>query len=90
MVTNAEVRKYLETVDFPAGKQEILEEAERSGAPSEVLRALRAMPPVDYRNRDEVLHSAGTDLAPEVDPAQRAARARDKTHQHVSESLRQS
>jgi hypothetical protein len=89
MATNAEVFKYLETVDFPAGKEEIVAEAERLGAPGPVLRALHAMPPVEYRNRNEVLRSVGTELTPEVTVAERAVKARDKTHQHVSEPLRQ-
>jgi hypothetical protein len=89
MVTNAEVFKYLETVDFPAGKDTIVAEAERLGAPASILRALRAMPPVEYGNRNEVLKSAGTELAPEVGVAERAIKARDKTHQNVTEPLRQ-
>jgi hypothetical protein len=89
MATNAEVFKYLEAVDFPADRDEIVAEAERAGAPSTVLRALRAMPPVSYDNRNEVLKSAGTELAPEVTAAERAIKARDKTHQNVSEPLRQ-
>ncbi|GAA5201452.1 hypothetical protein GCM10023322_81450 [Rugosimonospora acidiphila] len=89
MVDNAEVFKYLETVDFPASRDEIVAEAERLGAPNTVVRALRAMPPVEYGNRNEVLKSAGTELAPEVGVAERAVKARDKTHQQVSEPLRQ-
>jgi hypothetical protein len=89
MVTNAEVFKYLETVDFPAEKNRIVTEAENLGAPNEVLRALRAMPPVEYGNRNEVLKSVGTELHPEVEVAERAIKARDKTHQHVTEPLRQ-
>jgi hypothetical protein len=89
MATNAEVFKYLDTLDFPAGKEDILAEAERLGAPHGVQQALRALPPVVYANRDEVIRSAGTELAPEEDAAERAARVRNKVRQQVTEFLRQ-
>jgi hypothetical protein len=47
------------------------------------------MPPVEYGNRNEVLKSVGTELHPEVEVAERAIKARDKTHQNVTEPLRQ-
>jgi hypothetical protein len=53
-----------------------------------VLRALRAMPPVDYANKDEVARSAATDIAPELTPAEKAMKARDRKHQRVAEHLR--
>lgn len=90
MVTNAEVLRYLTSLDFPASKDDIVAEAERAGAPHDVLRALRAMPPVDYGNVNEVARSAGTNSNPEVTPADLAARARDKKHQRVARHLRQS
>lgn len=90
MVTNAEVLQYLTALDFPATKEDIVREAERAGAPHDVLRALRAMPPVDYGNISQVARSAATDLAPEVTPADLAARARDRKHQRVARHLRQS
>jgi hypothetical protein len=40
MVTNEEVRPYLETVDFPTTRDEIVREAEWLGAPEPVLKAL--------------------------------------------------
>jgi hypothetical protein len=88
MVTNADVLRFLESMDFPADKEAIVRAAEREGAPPKVLRALRALPPVDYQNRNEVVRSAGTDIAPETSPAEQAARARDKKHQRVARHLR--
>jgi hypothetical protein len=88
MVAYAEVFPYLETLDFPAGKEEILREAARLGAPEKVLRALRALPAVEYGNRDEVLRSSGTDAAPEVSDADQAAKTRDRVHQDVSVFVR--
>lgn len=90
MVTNAEVLRYLTSLDFPATKDDIVGEAERAGAPNDVLRALRAMPPVDYGNINEVSRSAATNPNPEVTPADLAARARDRKHQRVARHLRQS
>ncbi|MFK3979798.1 DUF2795 domain-containing protein [Micromonospora sp. NPDC050397] len=90
MVTNAEVLRYLTALDFPATRDDIVAEAERAGAPHGVLRALRAMPPVDYGNVNEVARSAATNSNPEVTPADLAARARDKKHQRVARHLRQS
>ena len=87
MVTNDEVRPYLETVDFPATRDAIVREAERLGAPEPVLTALRGMPPVDYHNKEEVLRSAKTRIAVET-PAEKGARARDHKHQRVAEYLR--
>jgi hypothetical protein len=87
MVTNAEVLPYLKTVDFPAMKEDIVREAEKLGAPEEVLKALRGMPPVDYHNKEEVLRSAKTEIAEET-PAEKAAKARDRKHQRVAEYLR--
>jgi hypothetical protein len=87
MVTRDEVRPYLETVDFPALKEDITREAEKLGAPEDVLKALRGMPPVDYHNKEEVLRSAKTEIAEET-PAEKAVKARDRKHQRVAEYLR--
>ncbi|MFB9236510.1 DUF2795 domain-containing protein [Plantactinospora siamensis] len=87
MVSNEQVIDYLSAMDYPAAKEDILREAERAGAPPEVLRALRALPPVDYANTNQVVRSARTDTAPEVGPAERAAKARDR-HQRVARDLR--
>ncbi|ROT29748.1 DUF2795 domain-containing protein [Micromonospora sp. HM5-17] len=89
MVTNADVLRYLRSMDFPAPKEDIVREAERAGAPPEVLRALRAMPPVEYGSTEEVARSAATDRAPEVTPADLAAKTRNRTHQRVARHLRQ-
>ncbi|MBM0227395.1 MULTISPECIES: DUF2795 domain-containing protein [Micromonospora] len=88
MASYTDVLEYLSALDYPAGKDDVVREAEREGAPPEVLRALRALPPVDYANGNEVARSAGIDAAPEVGPAQRAAQTRDSRHQRVSQHLR--
>jgi hypothetical protein len=87
MVSEAEIAEYLGAVDFPATRDEIVQEAARQGAPEDVLKALRRMPPVDYRNRAEVLRSAAVEE--ELPPSEHAARARDHTHQRIAEPLRE-
>lgn len=87
MADSRDVLRYLSALDFPAGKDDIMREAERAGAPEDVLRALAALPPVDYRNGAEVARSAGTDVAPEETPASRAAKNRGQ-HQRVARHLR--
>lgn len=87
MVSDTDVLQYLSSLDYPAEKNDVIREAEREGAPPEVLRALRALPPVDYANGNEVARSARTDAAPEVGPSQLAAQAREK-HHRVSQHLR--
>ena len=64
--------------------------ANQQGAPDIVLKALRAMPPDTYRNAQEVLSSAGTDLAPELSARDKAEKALDKKHTRVAEPLRTS
>jgi Protein of unknown function (DUF2795) len=61
MTSIQDVLASLEDATFPASKDELVATAERAGAPEGVVKALRAMPPVDYANRDEVARSAHTD-----------------------------
>jgi hypothetical protein len=88
MVSSEKVRQFLTTVDFPADRDAVVREAQRQGAPDNVVKALCAMPPDTYRNSSEVLSSAGTDLAPELSARDKARQQRDKAHQRVAEPLR--
>jgi hypothetical protein len=67
-VTAEEVRRHLTDVDFPADKDALVAAAEQRGAAQEAVRALRAIPPVDYANRDQVISSVELDPAPDVEP----------------------
>jgi hypothetical protein len=87
MVSEADIEKYLGAVDFPAARDEIVQEAARQGAPENVLEALRRMPPDDYRNRAEVIRSAA--VKEDLPPSEHAARARDHEHQRIAEPLRE-
>ena len=60
-VTHAAVRAALADVDYPATKDDLLAAARRNNADGDVERALRAVPPEEYRNLEEVLRSTGTD-----------------------------
>ncbi|MGY1708773.1 DUF2795 domain-containing protein [Geodermatophilus sp. SYSU D00758] len=74
-VTADEVMGHLTDEDHPAGKDPLLADAQRRGAGAEVLKAIRAVPPVDYRSRDEVVRSLRLDPAPHQEPGQQARAA---------------
>jgi hypothetical protein len=57
-----QLRQALRDVDFPVGKDELIRAAQASGAPGEVIRALRAIPPEEYANREEVARSVGLSM----------------------------
>jgi hypothetical protein len=89
-----QLKMALRNVDYPAGKQELIRAAEVNGAPEELIRALRAIPPEVYRNREEVARSIPGDPAEELDvtPAQRAEQARESRRhggEHLSQYLRE-
>ncbi|MGV9573167.1 DUF2795 domain-containing protein, partial [Streptomyces nigra] len=65
-----EVVEALKDVDFPATKDELVEAARRTGGGSkEVVAALRAIPPDEYANKDEVARSVRVDPASDLDRA---------------------
>jgi hypothetical protein len=61
VATAEDMVEYLTNVDFPASRDALVQAAEQDGAPEDVVKALRAMPPVDYGNKDEVMRSAHTE-----------------------------
>jgi hypothetical protein len=77
-VTTEEVMRALRDVDFPASKQELIQAAQAAGASGEVIAALRALPPAEYRSGAEVERSIPVDPAKEegLTPAQVAEAAR--------------
>lgn len=48
------LRIALAEADYPASKDELVETALRAGADEQTVQALRAMPPVEYSNFDQV------------------------------------
>ncbi len=85
MATREEVLDHLEDVDFPADKDALVAAAHAHGAPEDVLKALRAMPPVEYASRGEVAQSARTQQP--VDATRAAAQAHDG-HDRIAQSER--
>ena len=88
-LTPDQVLDYLADVDYPADKDTLVAAAERAGAPDEVLRSIRAIPPVDYRSRDEVARSVRTDPAAGRSPARAAEQARTDARPGIAEHLRE-
>ncbi|GLY49883.1 DUF2795 domain-containing protein [Lentzea sp. NBRC 102530] len=77
----------LNDVDFPAGKEQLVEHAENKEAGEDVLRALRGLPPADYENENEVVRSVRIDPAEGRPESERAVQAREarKHHTHLAE-----
>jgi hypothetical protein len=88
MVTTDDVLYFLGEVDFPATRDELVLAAKEAEAPIAVRKALRAMPPVEYRNKAEVARSAKTDVT-DLTEAQRATRLRDRKHERIALSERE-
>jgi len=80
----------LQDVDFPAGKGELVQATDNAGAPEEVVKALRAIPPDEYGNGDEVARSVRVGPASDLDlsVAQRAEQARHGGRPGQSQHLR--
>ncbi|MFD5181274.1 DUF2795 domain-containing protein [Streptomyces sp. NPDC058372] len=56
-----EIFAALDAVDFPAGKEELLETAQRAGASGEVVRALQEIPAEEYGSREDIARSVRLD-----------------------------
>lgn len=79
-------------VSFPAGKDQIVEHAREAGADEEMLSALRAMPPADYNEPNEVLRSVPLPRS-DTDSHSESARAqlrREHTKPGMAESAKES
>ncbi|MEW1873527.1 DUF2795 domain-containing protein [Streptomyces caelestis] len=81
----------IKDVDFPAGKDDLVQAAGRSGASQDVVKALRGIPAEQYANREEVARSVRVD--PDSDlgtsPAQQAEQARAGGRRGQSQHLRE-
>jgi hypothetical protein len=84
--TREQLEKALINADYPATKEQLLETAVRNGADEMTLKALRSIPPVDYRNFHEVEASVEIrDEDPELEATLKAERRRLHTHPGLSE-----
>lgn len=52
MVSSYKISHYLEGVDYPARKQDLIKQAKKNKAPKEVLSALDHLPNVHFGNID--------------------------------------
>ena len=77
--THQRLRHALEDVHFPAEKDRLVDQALENDADAQTVRALRAIPPVEYRSLSEVLSSVSLDYEKDVVPPGQQARAR-RTH----------
>ncbi len=50
---------HLKGVDFPAGKKELLEQAQKNNAEGDILDILRQMPEGEYHTMADVLKGVG-------------------------------
>jgi hypothetical protein len=57
--TPAEVQKYLGGVDYPAGKDDLVNAARRNGAPREVLDVLGRLPDTQFDGPPGVMKALG-------------------------------
>lgn len=85
-----EIRDALMDADFPADKDELIQVAERNGAASETISALRGLPVSDYANKDEVVRSVDTVEATGSTPSEHAAKSRTETRPGVAQHQRTS
>jgi hypothetical protein len=88
-LTPEDVLRYLQDVDYPAGKEALVDAAERAGAPEAVVRSLRAIPPVEYRSRAEVARSVPVDPGSGRSASRAAEQARTRAPAGVAEHMRE-
>ena len=71
--TREQLRRALGDVDYPAEKDRLVDQALAKGADEQTVRALRAIPPAEYRSLSEVLSSVPLrdeeDMVPPPQPA---------------------
>jgi hypothetical protein len=88
-ITPEDVLRYLQDVDYPADKEALVDAAERLGAPEDVIRSLRAIPPVEYRNPAEVRRSVRVDPGAGRSASRAAEQARTRAPAGVAEHMRE-
>jgi hypothetical protein len=87
--THQDLRRALGDVDFPAEKDQLVDRARNNGADEQTVRALRAIPPVEYRSLAEVLSSVPLrDEQDVLPPGQQAQARRTHTKPGLAESAK--
>ncbi len=80
------IRRALSEADFPAEEAGLVSCAAESGADEDTVRAVKAIPPVEYADLAEVPQSVSLDDG--RTDAERAAQSRDHAHPTVTERER--
>ncbi len=57
--SSTNVEKYLKGVDFPARKQDLVEQAKKNGAPQEVQQEIQRLPNQEFQGPQEVVKAYG-------------------------------
>jgi hypothetical protein len=86
-VTPDEILAYLDDVDYPADRAALVASAGRAGAPEAVLRRIRAVAPVEYRNRAEAAWSVRVDPAVGRSAGHAAAQTRADAPSGIAERV---
>jgi hypothetical protein len=55
----ANISLHLKGIDFPAQKQDLVQHANKNGAPSEVLDVIKQMPDDEFENMADVMKAYG-------------------------------
>lgn len=84
-----DIKTVLSNLAFPASKEEIVDHARGRGY-EDVVRALSALPPGDYRNVREVLRSVPAQPGPGRDDSERAYQRRHHRKSGLAEHMRDS
>lgn len=59
MTSTYKISHYLEGIDYPAGKQDLLNQAKKNNAPDDVIDAITKLPEHSYGNMAELWHGIG-------------------------------
>ncbi len=57
--SSANVQKYLKGVDYPAKKQELVDQAKKNGAPQEVVQVIQQFPNKEFAGPQDVMKAYG-------------------------------
>ncbi|MBE0481614.1 MAG: DUF2795 domain-containing protein [Dehalococcoidia bacterium] len=58
-VSAAQLAVYMKGIDFPAGKQQLLQQAKTNGAPEKVISIMNQLPDRQYNRANEVEEEFG-------------------------------
>lgn len=91
-MTPVEIEKYVSNIDYPISKRTIIETAQHSNAPREVVDVLDRLPEKEYGDPTEVSEALGvmledTDMKPEGDNNGEENEHKNNTGDYADEDL---